>query len=151
MEKTGKIIRFLKTGVCIFLLGAVVFAITASWLNNRAGRVDEAVVEYGQSQLYSREDMDAAADILKEEFKEFKGCELHEIFYISDECSEEKRIELNEQGNSYAECMVFGTSFHTPKFSGQGLWDKDKEYTCWQWIFVKDVSGTWQLISYGHP
>jgi hypothetical protein len=151
MKKLEKIFRFLMIGICIYFIGAVVFVIAASWLENRAGKVDEAVVEYGQSQLYSMEDMDAAADILKEEFKEFKGCQLHEIFYISDECSEETRKELNEQGNSYAECMVFGTSFHTPKYFGNGFWNKDEEYTCWQWIFVKDVSGTWQLVSYGHP
>ena len=64
MEKIGKIVRFLKIGVCVYFLGAVVFVIAASWLENRAGKVDGAVVEYGQSQLYSKEDMDAAADIL---------------------------------------------------------------------------------------
>lgn len=151
MKKLEKIIRLLISGVCIFFICAVVFVCVTSWLDNRAGKVDEAVVEYGQSKLYSKEDMDEAVDILKEEFKEFNGCQLHEIFYISDECSEDKLIELNEQGNSYAQCMVFGTSFHSPKFSVKDGWDKDVEYTDWQWIFVKDVSGTWQLVSYGHP
>ena len=144
-------IRLLMIGVCIYFIGIAVFVSVASWLDNRAGKVDEAVVEYGRSQLYSREDMNEAADILKEKFEEFNGCQLHEIFYIPDECGEDTRKELNEQGNSYAECMVFGTSFHTPKFFGNGFWNRDHEYTCWQWVFVKDVSGTWQLVSYGHP
>lgn len=143
--------KLLKSGACIAFVVVVVFVCVAFWLDNRAGQVDEAVVEYGQSQLYSKKDMNAAADILKEKFKEFNGCELHKIYYTSDERSENERKELNEQGNSYTQCMVFRTSFHSPKFSTNGGWDKDTEYTDWQWVFAKDYSGTWQLVSYGHP
>ena len=45
----------------------------------------EVTIDYGHSELYSQEEMDAAIQLIKAEFSKWDGCELHKIAYSSDE------------------------------------------------------------------
>lgn len=47
--------------------------------------VSDAKINYGSSSIYSEEDMNAAIELIKEEFSTWEGCELHDIFYSSDD------------------------------------------------------------------
>lgn len=42
-------------------------------------------VDYGNSTLYTKEDMDSAIALIKKEFGTWEGCELHSIAYSSDD------------------------------------------------------------------
>ena len=45
----------------------------------------EVTIDYGHSEIYSQEEMDAAIQLIKAEFSKWDGCELHKIAYSSDE------------------------------------------------------------------
>ena len=52
------------------------------------GNVANAVVDYGESAIYSQEDVKAAVQVVKTSFAEsFDGCELYSIAYTSDDCN----------------------------------------------------------------
>ena len=122
------------------------------------GNTENVAVDYGYSELYSKEDMDEAIAVIKEEFrKDFLGCELHTITYVSDdECSESNLRWMNELGDAqevkehFTQCIYFESSFHTAKHepSGSGLED-DCERTHWGWYLARSDDGEWKLMTWG--
>lgn len=104
--------------------------------------VSDAKINYGSSSIYSEEDMNAAIELIKEEFSTWEGCELHDIFYSSDdEVNEENIAWMNELAKGqnlspdFTQCIMFKSNFHSPK-NGGGAWNADEEYTDWQWCLL---------------
>ena len=42
----------------------------------------KVTIDYGHSEIYSQEDMDAAIQLIKEDFSKWAGCELHKIAIV---------------------------------------------------------------------
>ena len=120
----------------------------------------EVFIDYGESTLYSQEDMDAAIRLIEDIFAGdgWKGCELHSIRYTGDTCNSQKNIrwmnDLAKARNAdinYTQCMEFVSDFHSPKSEkDQGVWNLDEEYTDWQWWLARTDGGDWQLITWGY-
>lgn len=112
--------------------------------------VDNAKIEYGQSKLYSKQDIDSAIAVIKDEFASWEGCVLHSLTYAGDDiCVDELDYckELKEN-NDFTECMVFNSSFHSPIFGG-GAWNANEEYT-WSWYLAREDAGDWELLTWGY-
>ena len=107
---------------------------------------------YGESDIYTPADMDAAVARIEETFAGWEGCEMHGIAYAGDECASAENLEwlngLGEGGN-YAECIEFLSDFHSP-VEGGGAWEADTEYTDWQWWLARAEGGEWELVSWGY-
>ena len=93
--------------------------------------ISEAKIDYGNSEIYSKEDMDAAINLIKDEFSTWNGCELHSISYSSDdECNSENIEWMNDladgAANNFTQCIMFESDFHSPK-NGGGAWEADPE------------------------
>lgn len=119
---------------------------------------DTAAVEidYGSSELYTKEDMDEAIKLIQEEFSKWEGCELHSIAYTSDDdCNEDNIAWMNQleaEGDAketFTQCIQFKSSFHSPK-EGGGAWNPDQEYTDWGWWLARADGGKWKLMTWGY-
>ena len=123
-------------------------------LEGYLGAVNETDVQidYGTSDLYSREEMDSVIVQIKCKFAEWKDCELHAIRYAGDECSTEENLKwmnsLNEDGN-YVKVIEFLMDFHSPKEWG-GAWEPDHEYEDYQWWLAADEDGSWDIVTWGY-
>ena len=118
--------------------------------------VSDAKINYGSSSIYSEEDMNAAIELIKEEFSTWEGCELHDIFYSSDdEVNEENIAWMNELAKGqnlspdFTQCIMFKSNFHSPK-NGGGAWNADEEYTDWQWWLARTEGGDSKLLTWGY-
>lgn len=118
--------------------------------------VSEANIDYGTSSIYTEEDMNAAIELIKREFKTWDGCELHSIAYSSDdECNKSNIAWMNdlEAANdakeTFTQCIMFQSSFHSPKEASGGL-NADEEYTGWQWWLARSERGQWKLMAWGY-
>lgn len=118
--------------------------------------VSEVKIEYGNSSLYSEEDMNAAIKLIKDEFSTWDGCELHSISYGSDDkCNSENIAWMNELATAndinekFDQCIMFKSDFHSPKNGGEA-WNADYEYTDWQWWLARSEGGTWRLMTWGY-
>ena len=120
--------------------------------------VPEVKIGYGQSDLYTKEEMDEAIDVIRQRFTEeqWKDCELHSITYGTDaQCSSENLAWLNEleaandAREQFTRCIMFKSDFHSPK-SGGGAWNADQEYTDWQWWLARSEGGAWKLMTWGY-
>ncbi|MBQ6467731.1 MAG: hypothetical protein IJJ61_07275 [Clostridia bacterium] len=120
-------------------------------------------IDYGESEIYSKEDMDAAIELIKAEFSTWKGCTLKKIYYVSDdECSEQNVNDLNEIEASndnkevFTQCIMFESDFHTPKrtYLDQlvdfNSFEEDEDYIAWQWWLGRSETGNWKLVTWGY-
>ena len=113
-------------------------------------------IDYGNSNVYSKEEMDDAIKIIRKEFFNlFMGSELKNIRYVSDDkCGVDELEWLNvlaeDNGSSehFTECMLFLSDFHSPK-NGRGDLEADYEYTDWQWWLARSENGKWKLVTNG--
>ena len=115
-----------------------------------------ASVDYGTSQLYSQDEMDAAITEFKKEFENWNGCKLSSISYAGDECNSEENLSwLNslKDGKNYTQCIEFITDFHSPvdeeDLEGTA-WEPDTDYKDYQWWLAREDGGAWELVSWGY-
>ena len=119
----------------------------------KAGTVyPEVAYDYGNSQLYSTEELEEAAVQVKCEFATFAGCELHSLRYAGDECNTQENLDwLNsfDEGANYTQVAEFLTDYHTP-VEGGGAWQPDTEMTDYQWWLARADGEGWQVVSFGY-
>ncbi|MBQ6000275.1 MAG: hypothetical protein IJL15_01930 [Clostridia bacterium] len=93
----------------------------------------DATVDFGSSELYTKEELEAAAPQVKCKFASFAGCELHSLRYAGDQCNSEENIAWAnklDEGKNYIQIIEFLTDFHT---SESGAWEPNQEYTDYPW------------------
>lgn len=113
----------------------------------------EVAVDLGRSDLYTEKERNDAMLAVKRKFATFAGCELHGIRYAGDEaCSEENLKWLNslDEGAEYTQVAEFLTDFHSPVEDGPYAWERDMEYTDYQWWLARKEDGDWVLVSWGY-
>lgn len=111
-----------------------------------------ASINYGKSDIYSRQDMNEAVDLIKNEFYSWHGCKLYSISYTSDDfCQRELEYcnTLAQDGVVYDECIVFRMDFRSPIFGGGG-WNANFRYD-WSWYLARTAGGEWELLTWGVP
>ena len=117
-----------------------------------AEETEGVTVDYGTSELYTKEEMDAALALIWEEFDSWEGCEMQALRYGTDDCNTEENIQwLNElkEDQNYTQCIEFVSDFHSPK-EGGGAWEADKDYKDWQWWLARSEGGDWELLTWGY-
>ena len=68
----------------------VLFALLAGCGNKETSNI---TVDYGDSAVYTEQDMDDAIKVIEEMIGSWEGCELHSISYSSDDvCTDEKNL-----------------------------------------------------------
>ena len=120
------------------------------------GSVKDLRIDYGTSDIYTQEDMDAAIDVILKEFKTWDGCEMHSISYEGDDSCNEDNIKWmnafkknHDEGEVFTQCIGFTSNFHSPKDGGEG-WNENFEYTNWQWWLARSEGGEWKLMTWGN-
>ena len=125
----------------------------------RLGDISHVEIDYGASEHFSREQMVAAMEIVKERFRDkYAGCELHQLSYSSDARSAwafeyYAGRQSPKTGNTYVDGIVFLSSFHTPsedKEAPDSDLEPDKEYIDWNWILLLTENGEWELVTWGY-
>ena len=105
----------------------VLFALLAGCGNKETSNI---TVDYGDSAVYTEQDMDDAIKVIEEMIGSWEGCELHSISYSSDDvCTDEKNLswmndleKANDNDLAFTQCIMFDSSFRSPK-EGGGAWE----------------------------
>ncbi len=116
-------------------------------------------IDYGNSEIYTKQDMDEAIKLIENKFNTWKGCELHSISYTSDEkCNTPDNIawmeslaKANDIPGDFTQCIMFESDYHSPKNAEDaGGWNPDYEYTDWEWWLARSENGEWKLLTWGY-
>lgn len=114
----------------------------------------EVEIDYGTSDIYSKEDMDSAIQVIMDEFNSWGGYEMHSIRYVSDDCNSEENIEwLNSHGdgNDYTECIEFVTDYRTPLDDKEAITvENNCIYKDYEWWLARTSGGNWILVDSGY-
>lgn len=146
-DKTRKLEVVMKKTIAVFLTLLCLSALSG------CGRTSDVKIDYGASAVYSKADMDAAIQIIKDEFGKWDGCELYSLCYISDDACSKSIGQMNDlrgsdsTGDPFTQCIVFASSFRSPK-NGGGAWNPNRIYD-WSWYLARTDGGAWELMTWG--
>lgn len=113
------------------------------------GKISEVNTRDVESEIYTIEDIHAAIDTIKNEFKSnWKGCTLTEIYYAGDDCSKAHQDWADR--NNAEEVIVLRSSFDVDSSGGDGSLNPDSTYDDWMWILVRTNGGQWQHVDHGY-
>ncbi len=122
-------------------------------LEGYLGLVKETVpeIDYGNSAVYTEEDMEPLLTQLKCKFAEWRGCELNRIAYAGDECTSKENLDWvnSVSDKTYVKVIEFLMDFHTVK-DIQGAWEPDYDYKDYQWWMAQGEDGSWDIVSWGY-
>ena len=139
-----KKVPFIIAGILIAAIcaGAIIFMVNA---NCDKDIFANTKLDYGTSELYTKEDMDKGVELIKKQLGEWDVKEVYSITYAGDErCTAESA----ESGETK---MVFLSDFHTSKNADRnGSWNADDDYKDWGWILTKNADGEWTLTGWGY-
>ncbi len=130
----------------------VVFAMFLSLA--ACGQKDYSVV-YGKSEIYTKKDMDSAIAAIMKSFNAWDTkCTMYSISYAGDDRVTQENLEYcnslsQKSGIVYDECIVFESSFHTPKLDSQAF-TPDETYTGWTWYLARVSDGNWVVLTSGY-
>ena len=116
-----------------------------------AVKKDEAVVDYGKSELFTEEELKEAAVQVKCRFASFPGCNLMKLRYAGDESNNEDalaRIKELDESADYSQVIEFLSDFRTDDKSK--IFKPDSELKDYQWWLAREEGGGWQLIDWGY-
>lgn len=114
-------------------------------------KTEDVEINYGTSSLYSREDMDAAIQVILKEFNTtLLGSKLYSISYSSDDECNEKNItrmieaEMKKGGKEievFTQCIMFRCDFEVPGGTRAGRMP---------WWLARTDGGEWRFIERGY-
>lgn len=130
-------------------IGAILCLLFVLCLSACGGKVSDAKTHNVESELYSQQDIAAAIDVIKREFKSnWKGCSLTEIYYAGDDklAAYQDRTERNNAD----EAIVLLSSFDVDSSGGDGSLNPNSTYDNWMWILVRSSGGQWWHVDHGY-
>ena len=112
------------------------------------GKIDEVQIVLGESELYSEQELQAAADIILRQFSNgFDGCTLRELSYNEEDSLKEADAWAKQY--EAKEAIVFSSRFVVSPDYGNGPFSPgDTHY--YSWILVKDKNNDWVLKTWGY-
>lgn len=130
--------------LCLILTALFCLSLTAGAQEEETG----TVIDFGQSERYTQEDLEHAVDAILAQFDTWEGCEMHILSYAGDEESMDELATVNSLGEgTFDECAIFDSAFRSPK-EAYGAWQADTEYT-WNWTLARAGKGEWKLVNWG--
>lgn len=153
----------MKKTIALLLAAMMLFALCACGAKEEAPAGSEAeeaaqTVDYGASELYTTEDMDAAIALIRDQIGQWEGVELQNVRYAGDEAvTEENLAWLNslegaDSENPFTQVIEFVTDFRVSADIDQTVLtlEPDTDYTDYQWWLARTEGGEWQLMSMGY-
>ena len=114
--------------------------------------VEATEIIYGESEIYTQTEMNAAIKIIKKQFGKWKGCKLKNIRYAGDECNNIDNLNwLNDlrPEKNFTQCIEFFSDFYVSKKT-KTVFNPDSEYKNYQWWLARTDDGKWQLVTFGY-
>ena len=114
-------------------------------------------VHYRSSELYSKEDMDAAVEVIIDNFYNYNGSrirgrKLFSLSYSGDERSIKELDYCNsfeKYDEAFTECIVFDSYSVVYKLpGGEGAYENRIHF--WSWTLARTDDGPWELVAYGY-
>jgi D-alanyl-D-alanine carboxypeptidase len=120
------------------------------WLG--AVKDSNPTIDYGNSDLYTLEELEEAAVQVKCQFASFAGCQLHTLRYAGDAYNTPEELASLNHGNKgepYTQVAKFLSDFDAPE-EGSEVWEPGEKINDYEWWLARTTNGGWQLVTWGY-
>ena len=117
---------------------------------------DVLSLNYGDSEIYTQADIDAAFDAVTAEFDTWTGAVMKRLSFTDDAtCKADLDYcnSLRKDGDpEFAQAIVITSDFHSPSGAdAEGTaWKPDTDYEDWTWHLARTDGGAWKLLTWGY-
>ena len=136
----------MKRTIALILVAVFLVVLTA------CAKTSDYTLEYGESDMYTKQDIESAAKAVLDEFNTFDGCVLYSLTYAGDEKCMDELSYVNslkdDEGEEFVDCLVFDSEFRSP-IRGGGAWTANSIYT-WSWYLGREKDSEWVLVTFGY-
>ena len=108
---------------------------------------NDITIKEVESTIYDYDDIASAINTIIDNFKDWKGCTLKEIYYTGDD--EKYFKEINQQYGG-KEAIVLLSKFDVDGSGGDGSLNPNSTYDHWNWLLIKDKHGNWKEVDHGY-
>ena len=108
---------------------------------------NDITIKEVESTIYDYDDIASAINTIIDNFKDWKGCTLKEIYYAGDD--EKYFKEINQQYGG-KEAIVLLSKFDVDGSGGDGSLNPNSTYDHWNWLLIKDKHGNWKEVDHGY-
>ena len=128
----------MKNFLKIFVIIIIVFSLSGCGITFTARKV------YDKSEIYSKEDIREAMNVVFDEFSDFEGAVLLKLEY--DEEFSNRQMKINTEQYDCDEAIVLRSKFlSSVKAEGKKL-----NIVKWDWILVRNEGENWEFKSCGY-
>jgi hypothetical protein len=123
---------------------------------NQSGKTTNVQVSIEESSKFSEGEINEAVVAVKEKFKDFKGCELTDLWYSENKSNERiddylKYGKGSSNGIKEENIIVLLSNFEVNSRGGDGSFEPNSNYSDWTWILVRDThSDDWRVDDWGY-
>ncbi len=115
------------------------------------GVSDSASVAAAASFTFSQEEVQQAVSCVKEEFTQFSGCELTNLWYDEEDVSFYRDRYVADKEIDPENVLILLSDFKVLKDSGDGVFTAGTVYRDWQWILTREnEKEPWQVSDWGY-
>lgn len=142
-----------------FFLTALLLIFSVVTVHAAPVNLEEVKINYGNSKIFSRQDIDDAVQIIADQFGKWEGCKLHNIRYYGDDVNNQENLDwLNNLSKArnlnkkFTQCIAFVSDFYVSKDAAdKTTFEPDSEYKDWQWWLARANSNEdWYLLTFGY-
>ena len=135
-------------------LGALIlfFTLTLNQVEAAKAEYNSTKIEYGESEIYTQQEMDAAIKIIKKKFGKWEGCKLENIRYAGDDANNAENLKWMNSlrpKKHFTQCIEFFSDFYVSSKTNT-TFNPDSNYKDWQWWLARRNDGKWQLVTFGY-
>lgn len=118
-------------------------------LKNRMAGAD---INLGESDIYSEENLQSAADVIINVIGGWLSVEqVYDITYCGDELSADNLDYCKMlRDKNYTQCVVFKSDFLTSDSAENEGFNSNSRYDDWMWYLAKTDDGEWELLTWGY-
>jgi len=142
--------------IAVLLSSVVIFQFCRTWLGER-GRVDDVVINIGESAKFSQKEIQAAMDLVIKKFPDFIDCELTELWYDEEKSEQEitRGYMVSGRGSNNGiqkeNAIIIYSNFTTGAKSADEGFNPNSRYTNWMWILIRpNEHASWTIDDWGY-
>jgi len=142
-----------KIILCLFV---IIFFISLAGCGQSQGIVANAQVDIGTSIRFTQQEIEEAVERVKENFINFRGCDLIRLWY--DEDLSNRFIESymtsgrgRVNGVVRENVIVLLSDFKVDSSGGDGSFNPNSTYYNWMWVLIRDAENdSWRVDDWGY-
>ena len=143
----------MKKVISFFSIILIIFSLIVC---SQIGKTNNVTITIGKSVKFSDKEISDAVESVKKKFKDFKGCNLTDLWYDEDKSNALVEDYLkygggSKNGSTSENVIILMSNFDVGPSGADGSFSPNSTSSNWQWILVRDSkTSKWNVVDWGY-